>query len=472
MTDKKPGITYRIASYFVGMIFAAASYALGVWAYTSESAAMGQHPLPSLWLQIKQLWPQHPFTFIGWIIVVAGLSVVIGFLFDREVFHRRRAEEKANVDGLTGAFNHRYFQDRLGTEVERALRYGRPLSLIMFDLDDFKSFNDRYGHQEGDRLLKWLTGVCESGIRTVDILARYGGEEFVIILPEANCAEAEVVAERIRAAVERECHTEFPNTTTVTFSAGVASLPEHGRDRHNLILSADTALCYAKQSGKNKVAVYVEDFKRVYHTTADKLQALLNADHMGAIEALSAAVDAKDQNTRGHSEAVSRLALAMGEKLGMNAEDLDSLKAAALLHDIGKIGTPDAILSKPGPLKLDEWQVIENHPRIGSEILQKVQELNSIVPAVRHHHERFDGLGYPSGLSGKSIPLIARIIALADSFDAMVSDRTYRSALSMEDALDEIQRCAGTQFDPELVQMFVDLVNASSETWKEKPEAA
>ncbi len=458
-SDEKPGMSFRIASYFVGAFFAMVSYAVGVWAFAVETAVLAQQPVPSLWSQIKEVWPSHPFSFIAWVISIAGLSVVIGYLFDKEVFYRKRAEQKANVDGLTGLYNHRYFQDRLSTEIERAVRYDRNLSLVIFDLDDFKSFNDIYGHQEGDRLLCWLAEVCKAGVRGIDVLARYGGEEFVIILPETGAVEAADVANRIRQAVERESPTVFPNANVATFSAGVASYPNHALTRHNLVLGADTALCYAKHNGKNRVEIYAEEFKRLYRATPEKLKALLAGDQqMGAIEALSAAVDAKDHYTRGHSESVTKYCVMVGHKLGMSGTDIESLKAAALLHDIGKIGTPDSILRKPGPLQLDEWQVIENHPKIGSEILQKVQELSSIVPAVRHHHERFDGLGYPSGLAGKSIPLVARIIALADSYDAMVSDRTYRTALSREDALDEIKRCAGTQFDPELVEMFVDLV--------------
>lgn len=467
MTDEvanSPSVTYRLTSYFVGMTLAAASFAVGMWAYTAESAAMGQGPMPSLWLQIKDIWPRHPFTFIGWVILVTAFSVVIGYLFDREVFYRRCAEMKANVDGLTGSYNHRYFQDRLGVEMERAQRYCRKLALIMFDLDDFKAFNDRCGHQEGDRLLMWFSEVCKSRIRSIDIFARYGGEEFAVILPEASLEDAHLVANRIREALEQASASYFPSAPPVTVSAGVAAFPEHGQTRHTLILNADTALYYAKHSGKNKAAAYEETFKKVYRTTPERLRALLSDNNMGAIEALSAAVDAKDHYTHGHSAAVTRYSLILGSKLGLSPADMESLKAAALLHDIGKIGTPDSILQKPGPLKLDEWQVIEDHPKIGSQILEKVQQLNAIVPAVRHHHERFDGLGYPNGLSGKTIPLVARIIALADAYDAMVSERTYRSALPVEEALEEIQRCAGTQFDPELVNLFVSAFQEGAES--------
>jgi len=459
--DDGPKMNFRLFSYFAGLIFAVATYALGVWGYSVESAAMGQKPLPSLWLQIKQILPRHPFTFIAWVCGITGLSVAIGYLFDREVYFRCRAEMKANVDGLTGCYNHRYFQDRLTSEIERTQRYGRRLALAMFDLDDFKAFNDRRGHQEGDKLLRWFGEICRSNIRTIDVLARYGGEEFVVILPEAGAEEAKVVADRIRETLERDAPLKFPGVASVTVSSGIAAYPEQGQTRHNLILNADTALYYAKRTGKNKALIYEESFKQAYRTTSDTLKALMVGKHMDAIEALSAAVDAKDQFTKGHSDAVTKYSLALAEKLGLSPTEIENLKTAALLHDIGKISTPDSVLRKSSPLKMDEWQMIEDHPRIGSEILEKVQQLSSIVPAVRHHHERYDGLGYPNGLSGKNIPLIARIIGLADAYDAMTSNRTYRKALSMEEALEEIKRCAGTQFDPELVDIFVDIIKSS-----------
>jgi len=453
-----PGIVGKIVSYFAGLSFALISYAVGVWAYSVEAAAVGETGLPSPWQQIRSLLPQHPFTLLGWTVVVTGLSVTIGYLFDREVYFRRRAEQKANVDGLTGVYNHRYFQDRLSAEVERAQRYGRKLSLVILDLDDFKAFNDHKGHQEGDLLLQCFAELCRSIIRAMDVLARYGGDEFVIILPETGPEEARAVGDRIRESLSQSLHSKFSGFPSVTVSAGLAACPQHGQTRHALILNADTALYHAKQNGKDRIEIYDDSHKKAYRTTPDRLKALLEDSHMEAIEALSAAVDAKDHYTRGHSDAVTRYSLALAEKLGFSGSETENLKAAALLHDIGKIGTPDSILRKPGPLQMDEWQVIEDHPKVGSEILEKVQQLGSIVPGVRHHHERYDGLGYPAGLSGKSIPLIARIIALADAYDAMVSKRTYRDALPREEALEELRRCAGTQFDPELVDIFIQII--------------
>lgn len=454
-----PKLTYRLGFYLAGLCFAILSYVIGTWGYAVELAAIeSDRELPSFLQCGKSIMPAHPFTFITWMAAVTAIAVVLGYLFDREVNNRRRAEKMANIDGLTEIYNHRYFQERLGSEIERAVRYDQPLALVMFDLDDFKIFNDQHGHQEGDRLLKWFVKLCEQNTRSIDVLARYGGEEFVLILPETEAEDALVAADRIRQGMETGIQQHFPNQAKVTVSAGVAASPVNGKTRHTLILSADSALYFAKRQGKNRCYIYDEEHSKVYRATPERLKALLGDDSLDAIEALSAAVDAKDKYTCGHSSSVSRYCQALGEKIGLSEEEQESLRLAALLHDIGKIGTPDSILRKPGRLGAKERQVVEHHPGVGSQILQKMQQLNAIIPGVRHHHERYDGKGYPNKLAGKDIPLYARMIALADAFDAMTSDRPYRPALSVEEALAEIANCSGTQFDPDLVKIFSDLV--------------
>lgn len=450
----------RLLFYLGGIVFATVSYVVGIWAYGAESASWGDVEFySSLRRNLLCAFSHHTTTFFIWEIVCVFIAATFWYLLNREVYYRRKAEQKANVDGLTDIFNHRYFQERLAAEVDRATRYERVLSVIMLDLDDFKAFNDTWGHQEGDRLLKWFATICSECVRSMDVLARYGGEEFVVILPETDSKEALAVAERIREATEKRSLSAFGKNRGVTVSAGVAGFPDHGRSRHALVLNADAALYFAKQEGKNRCFVYHEKCHRSYKATADHVKALLSADDLEAIEALGAVVDARDFYTRGHSSSVMRLAVSLGERIGLSPQELDSLRTAALLHDLGKIGTPEEILGKSSPLQAEEWERIENHASLGSQILKRVQQMNAIVPGVKHHHERYDGKGYPNGLSGKNIPLLARVIAIADAFDAMTSPRPYKQAMTREAALEELRRCAGHQFDPDLVELFIELVS-------------
>ncbi|MCE5313980.1 MAG: diguanylate cyclase [Armatimonadota bacterium] len=466
MTDTRHSLTlkYRLIFYFCGFVFATISYIFGLLIYGMESASWGYPEIYRILLNnLSNAFQSHSLSFFAWQAVCIAVSGIIGYLFDKEVYYRRRAEKRANVDGLTDVYNHRYFQERLCTEIERAGRYSRPLSLIMLDIDDFKVFNDTWGHQEGDKLLRWFAEVCSACIRGIDILARYGGEEFVIILPETEVAEALDVAERIRETTAKRSMGTFGKNKQTTVSAGIASFPIQGQTHHQLVLNADAALYHAKQQGKNRCFVYKEEFHHSYRANPGHVKPLLDDDDLGAIEALAAVADAKDSHSKGHSLAVMRMSVALAESMGLSIEEINNLKAAALLHDIGRIGTPEEILEKSGPLKNDEWQLIQNQPRLGSSILRRMQQMSSIVPGVKHHHERYDGKGYPAKLSGKNIPLLARIIAITDAFDAMTNARSYRKAMTAEEALDELKRCAGTQFDPDLVKSFIEAMEKRNE---------
>jgi diguanylate cyclase (GGDEF)-like protein/putative nucleotidyltransferase with HDIG domain len=460
MTEEtlKPCLKYRLAFYLGGFLFATTSFLLGYYICGPKYTFSPEISFwEALWISSGHAVEEHRLALFVWQVICTVVAIALGSLLDREVYYRRKAEQRANVDGVTDIFNHRYFQDKLMDETERAGRYGRALSLIMLDLDDFKAFNDTWGHQEGDRLLKWFAETCTKCIRNIDTLARYGGEEFVVILPETDSSEALEVAERIRDITEKQSASLFANNKRITVSAGVASYPDHARSRHGLVLNADAAMYYAKRLGKNRCVVYDETRHRPYRASSGHVRSHPGDDDMDTIGALGALAEERHAHGKGHSVAVMQLAGAIGERLGLSAEELDNLRAAALLHDLGKLATPPELLDKSGPLDAQEWQKIEDHPKLGSKILKRVQQMTAIIPGVRHHHERYDGLGYPSGLAGENIPLFARIICIADAFDAMTNPRSYRNAMSIEEALEEIKRCSGIQFDPKLVEIMAEV---------------
>ncbi len=356
---------------------------------------------------------------------------------------------RANTDGLTGLYNHRHFHKCLEQEIARGSRFGSIFSLIMLDVDLFKTYNDTYGHLAGDKILRNIGDYIKGSIRTVDMAFRYGGEEFAIILPEAQLDDAYKVAERIRKTIESKMTS---SAMPITVSLGVANWPSDGLMKEEVIDCADAALYRAKQTGRNRTCLSSDILKPELLVAGAELETRPKA--LSIIYALAATVDAKDHRTYGHSKKVSDYAVALAQALGLPRDRTATIRAAGLLHDIGKIAIPDSILNKEGPLTEEEWEPVKAHPRLGVEILRHVIDLINCLPAILHHHERYDGNGYPSGLKGENIPLEARILTIADAYDALTSPRPYHKQLSSQQALDELKRCAGTQFDPELADIF------------------
>jgi diguanylate cyclase (GGDEF)-like protein/putative nucleotidyltransferase with HDIG domain len=362
-----------------------------------------------------------------------------------------QAKERAHIDELTGLYNHRYFHERLDEEISRCSRFGDIFSLLFIDMDLFKTYNDVYGHLEGDEILSRIGRDIVASIRSIDMAFRYGGDEFTVILPQASLEDACVVAERVRKRIESDMDSRG---VSLTCSVGVASWPTDGVMREDILQAADAALYSSKEAGRNRVSMASE----VTRSRALGLGIRPEGEPgvLSTIYALAATVDAKDHYTYGHSKKVSKYATEIAEALGFSEDRVATIRAAALLHDIGKIGVSDGVLMKPGTLDPDDWDAIRAHPKLGVAILKHVTGLSGCLAAIQYHHERYDGSGYPAGLKGENVPLDARILSVADSYDAMTSLRPYREGkMSQEQAMQELSRCSGTQFDPKIVEVFI-----------------
>jgi diguanylate cyclase (GGDEF)-like protein len=358
----------------------------------------------------------------------------------------REKLEAAIRDPLTGLYNRRFFYEAFAKEIARHERYGTPAALVLFDIDDFKQINDTLGHQAGDEVLEEVGKIVGRLVRPSDTFARIGGEEFGLLMPETGQLDALLVAERLRTAVARQ---RILGERPVTLSGGVAAMPQDGTMREELQARADQALYWAKRNGKNLCAVASEAIAADTETGQEGMLAHLHA--------VVAGIDAAHLHTRDHSENVASYAVALGQAIGLDPDRIVRVRRAAFLHDIGKVAVADDILGKPSGLTDEEFEAIKLHPQVGATMLHHAG-LHEEARWVGAHHERLDGKGYPNALEADEIPLEARIIFVADSFEAMTSDRPYRLGMPVPDAIAELRRCAGTQFDPALVETLADLV--------------
>ncbi|MGE5554241.1 MAG: diguanylate cyclase domain-containing protein [Betaproteobacteria bacterium] len=434
-----------------GVLSRGLSYRLTLWkAAIIAIVALTTDAVLSPWLEGAEL--------VGWLPELGThIADFLTVMIVTRIFENERAEEEhkriladlALTDGLTHLANHRQFHTQLAKEIESARVRGSQVALVMLDIDYFKNYNDAFGHPEGDRLLTAIGDAIRAVIRSGDTGARYGGDEFALILPNTDLEAAQAVARRVQEAVNRYVHHDAQGRKTgVSLSAGVAVYPNSATDKDALIKRADEALYAAK---------YSEARVEVYHSVFDDLKAQLDSSELSLIntvKTLLTVINAKDRYTYGHSERVVNYCLIIARQLSLEEEQVKLLRIAAFLHDIGKIEIARDILNKETKLTPEERKIIEQHPVWGAEIIKPVRSLRDVVPIVLHHHERYDGTGYPDRLRCAEIPWLARILSVADAFDAMTTERPYQRAKAVSEALAELRRCAGTQFDPWVVDAF------------------
>jgi diguanylate cyclase (GGDEF)-like protein len=399
---------------------------------------------------------------VGLGLLLLALYAAIVVRYGRRLDAARAAEvarlaEIAITDPLTGLRNHRAFQEDIGRELQRVGRTNIPVALVMVDIDDLKAVNDSHGHQVGDERLQALADAIRATGRAADAAYRVGGDEFAVILPDARAWGGLEFVQRLRAATQRD--------GGFTVTAGISEAMVL-RPKDDVIREADLALIGAKRM-HHDAAIFGPDM------APDDTPAVEDEHHTRTLSsALARAVDAKDSYTRSHCQTVSQLCALIGAELGFEGERLTRLRLAGLLHDVGKIGVPDAILNKPAKLTDDEYEHMKRHSLLGYDIVQAA-DMELEARWVRHHHERYDGGGYPDGLAGEEIPLEARIILVADAFEAMTSDRPYRKAPGQDFAIEELRTHAGAQFDPAVVAALTRLLErGEGATWADEPAGA
>jgi diguanylate cyclase (GGDEF)-like protein len=398
-------------------------------------------------------------TLVG---VILPVAVVLRVVRAGVTHLVRGLAEAARTDPLTQLKNRLALDQEVDEQLERARRAGEQVSVVVGDLDHFKWVNDQLGHRAGDVALMRVARILAAQRRAGETVARTGGEEFTLLLPNTSEHDAFLAAERMRALVA----TEFAaDPVPLTFSFGVASYPDHGRSADAVIESADQAVYAAKALGRNRSVIFNREISAVFAPEGGGRG--LDESHLPTLLALTEELDIRDAGTANHSRTVGRYCGLIAEQLGLPAERVERIEIAGRLHDIGKIGVPNAVLQKPGALGAGEMAQVRTHPEIGAQVLagRGLEDLGSWVVA---HHERPDGKGYPAGVRDADIPLEAKIIAVADAYEAMTADRVYRAGIGTKAARVELLRCAGAQFDARVIAAFLVVLDAL----EREPDAA
>jgi diguanylate cyclase (GGDEF)-like protein len=400
------------------------------------------------------------------------------------VFVFQKMQQQSITDGLTGIKTRRFFLEAVQGEWKRASRSGRPFSVVMVDLDKFKEVNDSHGHLEGDLVLARVGRLLEQKCRQSNVVARYGGDEFVILMPETGIEQAQILSERLRLWLATD---PMLNERHISGSFGVASFPLHGSTVEDIMRVADAGMYVSKHAGGNRVST-AEEFKEgetiavQRQLIASYIEGFLQRETMGpeageelvatlhkmcaglqddpepmkeAIIVLTRAAEAHEGYNLGHSQAVAKYAEAIGRELGLEATKISELVFAAQVHDVGKLVIPERVLAKPTTLTEEEFYIIRMHPSLSADIIACVPGTEKIQEVVRHHHERFDGSGYPDGLQGEQIPVASRILSIADAYASMIRDRSYAQGRTTGEAAAELELNSGTQFDPGILSIFL-----------------
>jgi diguanylate cyclase (GGDEF)-like protein/putative nucleotidyltransferase with HDIG domain len=409
---------------------------------------------------------EHHLVMTVGTMTVAGASLIA--LRDRVDRLFERLTDAARTDVLTGLPNRVGLHDSLERELERATPEQRPVSILMLDLDRFKQVNEKWGLDVGDQLLRRTAELLNKETRLIDTVARSGGEEFTIVLPETEQHRAFLFAEELLNLLREDGETSVNGSgngngriPSLTGSVGVATYPAHAGDVTSLLAAADRALYAAKALGRDRAVIYSPEVTQTLGAVAGK-RSVEDQAQLATVLSLAEALDQRDASTSKHSQTVGRLCEMMATELGLPEEHVQRIRLAGVLHDIGKIGVPDSILRKPGPLTSEEVAHMRRHPELGARILSG-SEMDDIREWILAHHERPDGEGYPKGLSAADIPLEASILAVADAYEAMTADRVYRAALGPEKARQELLDCAGSQFDPMVVEALLTAIDRESD---------
>jgi diguanylate cyclase (GGDEF)-like protein len=405
---------------------------------------------------------------IWWLVPMGTLAVgaiLIRYMRGRLGSLIERLYDTARTDPLTDLPNRRGFRELLDLELERARRRESSLTVLVGDLDHFKEVNDRSGHHVGDAVLVRVARLLEESKRTIDAASRVGGEEFTLILPDTDEREALVVAERLRTELEMEFAGD---AVPITISFGIATYPQHGHTAGSLLRAGDEALYGAKRHGRNRSVIHTPVLRETVRSDSRDVE---GERFTAAMLDLAEAVDLRFSGSARHSETVGRYAEMMAIEIGMPEDRVSRVRLAGVLHDIGKVLIPEAILQKPAALDDEEFALISRHPEFGAQILDH-PTLADVRRWVEMHHERPDGTGYPAGLTGEQLPVEARIIAVADAYEAMTSDRAYRDSIGHAAARAELQRWAGSQFDSAIVEAFLRILERESRRADEARVAA